>query len=50
MLDLDDIDIHNVNIYEPMDITNIDSKVENFFQEDKITFLRIPNKDMEEKV
>jgi len=50
MLDLDDIDIHNVDIYEPMDIKNIDTLVKGFIKQNKTTFLRIPNKDMEEKV
>ncbi len=50
MLDLDDIDIHNVDIYEPMDIENIKVIVNDFLKKSKMTFVRIPNKDMEEKV
>ena len=51
LADLDDIYIKpNVDVYEPMDVENFKFFVEKFLNDKKICHIRVPNKEVEEKI
>ena len=51
LADLDDIYIKpNVEVVEPMDLENFKFFINNFLQNKKLTHIRVPNKDVEEKI
>lgn len=51
LADMDDVYINpNVEIYEPMDLENFKFFVSKFLENRKLTHIRVPNKEVEEKI